>query len=409
MGKRRFGSVRRTSSGRWQARYPLPDGSREPAPQMFATKTDALRFLATVESDMLRGTWQRPVPPADDVSVSAWAARHIAAQRGRLTPKTLALYESLLRSCIQPTFGDALLRDVQKIAVREWVASLTARGLSASRVRHSLIVLSQVMAAAVEDGLVDSNPCTGVRPPRLRQTEPRILTPPEVAELHAAIREPYGLLVDLLAYGGLRIGEAFALRRRCVDLNAQSLVVDESLAETGGHLTFGPTKTHQRRTVALPEFLTEELREHLAERVAAEPAAMLFVGRTGQPLHYNAFRRWTWDPAVLTAGLGGVTPHDLRATCATWVADSNGILEAAKRLGHARTSVTTRHYARPVVGRDRDVAGRLEQLRPQTAPIAEPVRAQSGHRTPEPPLPYADVLPLTWDDVEGNAGRTSRL
>ncbi len=409
MGRRRFGTVRRTSSGRWQARYPLRDGSREPAPQMFATKTDALRFLATVESDMLRGTWQRPVAPAAEVSVSAWAARHIAAQRGRLTPKTLALYESLLRSCIEPTFGVTLLGDVQKIAVREWVASMTSRGLSASRVRHALIVLSQVMAAAVEDGLVDSHPCTGVRPPRLRETEPHILTPAEVAELHAAIREPYGLLVDLLAYGGLRIGEAVALRRRCVHLDAAALVIDESLAETGGHLTFGPTKTHQKRTVALPEFLTEELRQHLVERVAAESAALLFVGRTGMPLHYNAFRRWTWDPAVLAAGLVGVTPHDLRATCASWVADGNGILEAAKRLGHARISVTTRHYARPVVGRDRDVAGRLEELRPQTAPADQSVRAQSGHRAAEPPLSHLDELPLTWGDAEDSTGTTGRL
>jgi hypothetical protein len=66
--------------------------------------------------------------------------------------------------------------------------------------------------------------------------------------------------------------------------------------------------------------------------------------------------------AVEAAGLEDVTPHDLRATHATWVADSHGILVAARRLGHANASVTTRHYARPVDGRDADVAKHLDKL-----------------------------------------------
>lgn len=363
MSRRRFGSVRRLQSGRWQARYYLPDGTRRSPTQRFATKTDALRFLATVEADLLRGTFRAPEAPSQ--TVAAWTARHIAAQTGRLTPKTQALYESLLRSCIEPGVGAVPVAELRKIAGREWVASLTSRGLSASRVRQALVVLSQVMAVAVEDGLIESNPCSGVRPPRLTQTEPRILTPAQVAALREVIKPPYALLVDLLAYGGLRIGEAFALRRRCVDELDRRLIVEESLSETGGRHSFGPTKTHQKRSIALPDFLLADLLAHLSEHVDASPDALLFVGRTGKPLHYNAFRRWTWDPAVEAAGLQGVTPHDLRATCASWVADSAGVLVAAKRLGHARTSVTTRHYARPVEGRDRDVATQLDALRPK--------------------------------------------
>ena len=60
--------------------------------------------------------------------------------------------------------------------------------------------------------------------------------------------------------------------------------------------------------------------------------------------------------------LHGVTPHDLRATHASWVIDGGGsVLEAAARLGHAAGTVTTRHYARPVAGRDAEVAARLDR------------------------------------------------
>ena len=33
-----------------------------------------------------------------------------------------------------------------------------------------------------------------------------------------------------------------------------------------------------------------------------------------------------------------ITPKDLRATCGSWVAASDGVLEAAKRLGHSKAA-----------------------------------------------------------------------
>jgi integrase len=77
--------------------------------------------------------------------------------------------------------------------------------------------------------------------------------------------------------------------------------------------------------------------------------------------------------------LTGVTPHDLRATHATWVADSHGILAAARRLGHSNASVTTRHYARPVDERDGEVAEQLDRDHSELAPPSDHPRARSGH------------------------------
>ncbi len=66
--------------------------------------------------------------------------------------------------------------------------------------------------------------------------------------------------------------------------------------------------------------------------------------------------------AANAAGVVDVTPHDLRATHASWVADSHGILVAARRLGHSSSSVTTRHYARPINERDAEVAQHFDDL-----------------------------------------------
>lgn len=54
----------------------------------------------------------------------------------------------------------------------------------------------------------------------MEEHEPSILTREHVAALAAACRPPYDLLVEVLAYFGLRIGEALALRWESVDLSA---------------------------------------------------------------------------------------------------------------------------------------------------------------------------------------------
>jgi hypothetical protein len=108
----------------------------------------------------------------------------------------------------------------------------------------------------------------------------------------------------------------------------------------------------------------EKLRVHLDNHVGELDSALLFVAaRTGGPIHYQRWRASYFNPAVKAAGLDDVTPHDLRASHATWVAESHGVMAAAQRLGHAHASVTTRHYARVTPGRDAEVAASLDPER----------------------------------------------
>ena len=59
-GRRRFGWVRKLPSGRYQASYLGPDGSRINGPETYEGRGDADQWLSTVESDMLRGEWTDP-------------------------------------------------------------------------------------------------------------------------------------------------------------------------------------------------------------------------------------------------------------------------------------------------------------------------------------------------------------
>jgi integrase len=67
------------------------------------------------------------------------------------------------------------------------------------------------------------------------------------------------VFVLLLAYTGLRWGEATALRACDIDLDRRRIDVRRAHADDGGHIVLGTPKSHQARTVPIPRFLAIEL------------------------------------------------------------------------------------------------------------------------------------------------------
>jgi integrase len=164
--------------------------------------------------------------------------------------------------------------------------------------------------------------------------------------------------------GGEPIGRVGGVERPSQIVGGDDLPIAEAVTELPSGPVIDTPKNHQRRELAVPRLVVRLLRQHLAE-LPDDPDAFAFPGRQKHTAHrqqsYHGFRK-RFVHAATTAGLGDVTPHDLRATHATWVADSHGVLVAAHRLGHSNASVTTRHYARAVDGRDAEVARHLDKL-----------------------------------------------
>ena len=124
----------------------------------------------------------------------------------------------------------------------------------------------------------------------------------------------YGPLVRLLAYAGLRWGEAAALGLRDVDLQRRRIQVVASVTEVNGHLVWGTPRTHARRTVPVPRFLAADLAPLVTGRDAN---AFLFRAPRGGVLRVRNFRRNIFDPAVNKIGPVGFHPHELRHTAAS--------------------------------------------------------------------------------------------
>jgi len=356
-------SIVKRPNGRWQATYKGPD--RRERSRSFDRKIDADNWIKTQGADVVRGQWADP--QLGKITFGEWATKW-QATTVHLRPTTRARDASYLKTHVLPRFGRVPLAAISHTDVRTWVADLVAAGKAPATVGKAFQIGGKVMRSAVEAGMIPSSPFANVKAPKIEREERRFLSPIEIAHLADAIDPRYRVLVLIGGYGGLRIGELAGLRRSRVDLVRGTIDVAEIVVEVSGHLSFGPPKTRAgRRTVSLPRPVVEELAAHLA----ASDGEFVFPSPLGGALRVPAFRRRVWAPAVIAAGLEGVTPHALpHAAVAIWIAAGASPTEIAARAGHTSVVTVLDRYGHLLKRHDERLRDELDTM--YVAPIAAP-------------------------------------
>lgn len=362
MGKRRFGSVRKLSSGRWQARYPDDSGRLVPAPETFERKGDADRYLAAVETDRTRGVLGDP--RGGEITFAEWVEIYRASNPKRAT--TAARDAHVLRTHLLPALGAKPLAKITRLDVRRLVDSMAER-LAPATVRTDFGVLKAVLNAAVDAEVIWRSPCRGVRLPSARPPDRRTLTPAELVGLAEAMAPRYRAIVYLAGVLGLRWSEIAGLRIGDVDVARATITVSSTLAEVNGKLIMDQdTKSsHSHRLMAVPAFVMEILAAHLADRGvdADQRSALVFAAPQGGPLRATNFRVRIWGPAVRAAGLDGLTLHGLRHVAASLMVDTGEPARVLQhRLGHSSARLSLERYAHVSDAADRAAAARLDDL-----------------------------------------------
>lgn len=302
--RREFGTVRQLPSGRWQARYWAPDGSRRTAPETFATKTDAQTWLTLTQADIERNHWIDP--EAGAVNFEAYALKWVD-ERG-LSATTDELYRRLLRLHILPVFGAMDLDEIMPPSVRTWRAErLQVTG--ATTVAKSYRLLKAIMETAADDELIRRNPCRIKGAGTEKAKERPTATVEQVDAVADAMGPRWRLMVYLGAYGPMRPEEQAALRRPSVTLEPLAVKVSEAAPElTTGRRVEGDTKSDAGvRTIYLPAFLYIEVKRHLDWFAEKDLNGLVFVGEKGAPFRRSTFGR-KWRRARAKAGL----PEDFR-------------------------------------------------------------------------------------------------
>lgn len=339
--------VRRDGSAAWVVRWREMGKQRA---KVFDLKRDAERFDLEARRRRQLGSYvDRGRSTLSDLHDEWWPMH-----RADIAPSTARSYDGMWRSLIEPRLGHARLVEVTPQAVERWARELLRDGVGEASVERAWIVLSGMLGRAASWGWIGANPVSLARRPKKRSQRrvPVMLTPKQVESVRKGLGPGDACLVSLLAYAGLRPGEALALT--WADVTATHILVSKA-ASLGEVRT---TKTGRSRSVRLLSPVRSDL---VAWRLASQGSGEgdpVFPGPGGRVMHEDDWRRWsrvTFRGAATAAGLPrSLRPYDLRHLYASLLIKSGAnVVEVAAQLGHSASTClgTYAHEIEAFVGR----------------------------------------------------------
>jgi integrase len=210
----------------------------------------------------------------------------------------------------------------------------------------TLTLLQGMLQRAVVWGRIPSNPVAPIRKPRQRRGRAvKPLGPVTVESIRRSFvmrgRLRDATLVSVLAYAGLRPGEALALRWG--DIGERTILVDRAVAL--GEVK--STKTGKRRSVRLLIPLASDIAEwrHACGRPGED--GLVFPRRDGRVWTAEDWHNWrqrVFAPVATAVGLDQFRPYDLRHSFVSLlIAEGQTVIEIARQAGHSPT-VTLETY-----------------------------------------------------------------
>jgi integrase len=353
-----------TEAGRrYRVRYRDPD-RRSREKNGFARRKDAEDFLANITVSTNRGEF---VDPKSARATVRDLGTEWLGNQTHLKPSAFRSVETAWRVHVEPSWGGRRVGEILHSEIQLWLTSFTTafdRPRSPTVVLRAYGVLAAILDVAVRDRRIASNPARGVRLPRRSKKRRNYLTASQVERL-AAYAAKHSCLVYLLAYTGIRWGEAVGLRVGVIDFERRRIQIQENAVTIGSEIVVGTPKTHENRSVSFPAFLSE-------------PLELACLGKTPEQLvfgrgfvHLNTPKSgqgWFWSAVQKSRKLDEtfppITTHDLRHTAASLAISAGANPKAVQRmLGHASAAMTLDTYA-DLFEDDLDaVSNRLNEVR----------------------------------------------
>jgi integrase len=240
---------------------------------------------------------------------------------------------------------------------------------------HVHTCLHKALKDAVRCGRIARNPLDAADPPRKKGDGAKEMQTWSAEQLKAFLEsvkeDRLHALWHVIAFTGMRRGEALGLRWSDVDLENGRLSVRRALIPTNREVVVSEPKTAKgRRVIALDPATVEVLKSQAARQLDEQDeweglwtdSGLVFTAEDGSALDPESISRW-WRLAVKTSMLPKIRLHDLRHTHAT-LALQAGIHPkvVSERLGHATVSITLDTYSHAIPAMQEEAAALIAGL-----------------------------------------------
>lgn len=367
------GSISKRKDGRWVARFTIGyEGGKQRRKCLYG------KTRAEVQEKLTEALRSRQIglPVTNDrMTFGQYLDRWLVeAAKPSIRPRTYSSYEQLIRVHIAPVLGRIKLTKLTPGDIQALYNQKLEEGLSPSSVRKIHAVVRRSLEVAFKWQLVPRNVATLTNPPRVKHFEVKPLLPEQArAFLETVKGDRFEALYTVAMALGLRRGEVLALRWENIDLEAGTLRVCHTLhnLKGGGWKLAEPKSKQSRRTLGLPQFAIQVLRDHrkrqLEEKVLAGPHwqehGFVFTSPAGTPLDGQNFYNRCFKPMLIKAGLPDIRFHDLRHSCASLLL-AQGVSPRVimETLGHSQISLTMNTYSHVMPFLMREAAEKMDEM-----------------------------------------------
>lgn len=283
---------------------------------------------------------------------------YIEDMKKRLKASTLTGRKYRIERRILPYFKDKPINQIIPADIRQWQNTILQSDLSESYQRALNDLLSILFNYGVKYYNLPTSPCKAADPIGKAHTKQvNFWTQEEFRSFIQYVKKPdCKTAFIILYYTGLRCGELLALTNADIDLTNAVLSVSKTYRRDGGKdIITSPKTANSVRTVTLPPFVVDSLREYLKTIYNLTDDTRIF------PFTYRRLDT-SMKNACVKSGVKKIRLHDVRHSHVSLLIEMGfSSFLIAERIGDT-VDMVNNIYGHLYPNRHREVADTLQQI-----------------------------------------------
>lgn len=339
---------------------PLTGKQKRTTKRGFKTRKDAELALARIKLDVAKGTYQQERAETYQEVYDLWVVQYEKTVEESTFVKTTGIFKNHILIAMGAYKIEKIHVDVCQKHVDEWAAKL-------KNFRMVKAYAAKVLDFAIKRGYIQTNPFAHVDMPATA-TKKAIVNDEDEAEnfytreqlikflscLEQESNYKAYALFRLLAFSGMRKGEALALTWNDLNFTTNELRINKALSRgKDNQLYVKSTKTGVARTIKMDDKTMAVLKEWKKKQKqdylklgfnTLQPKQLVFSNESNEFLQPTKTRKWIVH-VQKKYGLGTITTHGLRHTHCSLLFEAGATLkEVQDRLGHSDVQTTMNIY-----------------------------------------------------------------
>ena len=354
------------NTGKWFAKFYYRDwqgNNKQKWKRGFATKKEALQF----ERDFLEKQSGNP-----DMTLQCLYEAYMEDMAGRLKDSTIQHKRNIYETKILPYFGKMAINEIKATDIRKWQGQLMrdSHEYKDTYLKSINNQMNCIMNYAKRFYDLNTDPCGKAGSIGKSNAEEMDFW---TLEEYLAFREGINdklvsyLCFEVLYWTGMREGELLALTYEDINFKDKTIRINKTYARSKGKDIISTPKTKKsKRTVPIPDFLSQELADYMNSQFMPQMKDRIFP-------YTKSYLSHEMERGCKATGVKKIRIHDVRHSHASLLINQGcDALILADRLGHEKVSTTLNTYSHLFPHKQQELVSSLENLGVNNAPEPTP-------------------------------------